>query len=73
MGSKEKSGMEAISGLMIDDLEGSGREGVGEIEEVLIILRFKGQPQPIVMDVTNEPAVVNAILVNLNEEGEIKN
>ena len=70
MGSKEESGITAIPGLIIDDLKDSEELGIEAIEEVLIILRFKGQAQPIVIDVTNEPAVVNAILVNLNEEEE---
>lgn len=72
MSKDKETGMETIPGLILDDLGGTGEE-LEEIEELLIILRFSGQPQPVILDVTNEPLIVNAILVNLAGEKEVKN
>ena len=62
-----------IPGLILDE-EVSSIEDLDEVvEEVIIILRLKGQVQLYAIDVTNEVDIRNYILANLGDDGEAIN
>lgn len=58
-----------IPGLILDeDSDKDSESDLDEtVEEIIIILRLKGQSQPYAIDVTNEPDIRNCILTNLSE------
>ncbi len=62
-----------IPGLILDE-DVSSIEDLDEVvEEIIIILRLKGQAQLYAIDVTNEIDIRNYILINLGESGEAVN
>lgn len=64
-----------IPGLILDDEEGMSPadELDNMIEECLIIIRIQGQAQLHAIDVTQNKAIRNLILSNLEDNEETKN
>jgi len=62
-----------IPGLILDEDVSSVEDLDEVVEEIIIILRLKGQAQPYAIDVTNEIDIRNYILVNLGESEETIN